>query len=61
MKPTCNTCLWFVEETEQTGPGKYSHEEAVKRGSGFCLIQDLFTEVQASDEACKDYLQEDKR
>ena len=56
MKETCGHCEWFVEETETIGD--YQHSEAVKKGSGFCLIQDLFTNVAANDEACKEFQKE---
>lgn len=54
---TCNSCTWFVEETNIIGD--YSHEEAVKIGKGFCLIKDLFTHAEANDKACADF-NEDK-
>lgn len=36
----------------------YSHEEAVRLGKGFCLVQNLFTDIQPDDAACPDF-QED--
>lgn len=53
---TCKECSWFVEETETIGV--YSHEEALKRNHGFCLIQDLFTNVEPEDRACSDFNEE---
>ena len=54
---TCNTCEWFVEETNKIGD--YQHKEAKEKGKGFCLIKDLFTYAESSDKACKEYRQED--
>ena len=51
---TCNTCQWFVAEMDGK-PGDYQHAEAVKEQKGFCLVQDLFTDVKPKDEACEDY------
>lgn len=59
MKPTCKSCANFVEETDNIG--EYSHEEAVHKGHGFCLIKDLFTQADASDEACKEYQKEGRK
>lgn len=53
---TCNTCEWFVEETETIG--NYLHSEAKRLGEGFCLLKDLFTSARASDKSCKNYLRE---
>lgn len=50
---TCNSCGWFVEETETIGD--YQHSEAVKRQRGFCLVQDLFTVVEPDCKVCKEY------
>ena len=55
---TCKECSWFVEEGEKIGD--YSHEEALKRNHGFCLIQDLFTNVEPDDKACEDFNEEKK-
>lgn len=55
-KMTCESCSWFVEETETIGD--YSHEEAVKRQHGFCLVQDLFTNVEPDDKPCEDFCEE---
>ena len=55
---TCNTCEWFVEETDTVGD--YQHTEAVKRSKGFCLVKDLFTPAMPQDKACKDYRKEDE-
>lgn len=52
MKKICNSCEWFVEETNTIGD--YQHEEAVKNQKGFCLLQDFYTMVEPSD-ACEDY------
>lgn len=49
----CNNCVWFVEETDKTGD--YSHEEAVEKGEGFCLVQNLFSDIQPDDAACADF------
>lgn len=49
----CNNCVWFVEETDTVGD--YSHEEAVKQGKGFCLVQNLFSDIQPDDYACADF------
>ncbi len=57
-KKTCNTCEWFVEEADTIG--EYSHATAKSNGRGFCLIKDLFTVQEASDEACKEYQEEYK-
>lgn len=51
-----NNCRWFVEETDTIGD--YQHEEAVRLGKGFCLIQDLFTNVEPADPACEQYVAE---
>ena len=51
---TCNTCKWFVEETDKIGD--WQHSEAVKKQKGFCLVQDLFTNVEPNDKACKRYV-----
>lgn len=59
MKKTCNTCEWFVEEIKGK-IGDYSHAEAKKQKHGFCLIKDLFTEAEPSDQACKKYQEETK-
>lgn len=53
---TCKECSWFVEEGEKIGD--YSHEEALKRNHGFCLLQDLFTNVEPDDKACEDFNEE---
>lgn len=58
MRKTCNTCEWFVEETETIG--NYSHIEAKERGRGFCLIKDLFTVQESTDSACREYEEEHK-
>lgn len=42
-----------MEETETIGD--YQHSEAVKKQKGFCLIKDLFTMQEPSDEACEDF------
>ena len=55
-KTTCESCSWFVEETETIGD--YSHEEAVKRQHGFCLVKDLFTNVEPDDKPCEDFCEE---
>lgn len=55
---TCNTCTYFVEETDEIGD--YQHAEAVKQQKGFCLMQDLFTDVKPSDKACDEYEEEEK-
>lgn len=55
-KMTCNSCGWFVEETEIIGD--WRHSEAVKKQKGFCLIQDLFTVVRPTDRACSEYTNE---
>lgn len=51
----CNNCQWFVEETEEIGD--FKHSKAVSCGKGFCLIQDLFTEVTPDTPACKFFKQ----
>lgn len=51
----CNNCVWFVKEKN----GDYSHKEAVKQGEGFCLVQNLFSDIQPDDYACADF-EEDK-
>lgn len=55
MKKTCATCQWFVEEDSN---GDYSHEKAKANGCGFCVMEDLFTDVDASFQACRDYTEE---
>lgn len=50
---TCETCIWFVEETNIIGD--WQHSEAVKQGKGFCLTKDLFTGANAKDKACDAY------
>lgn len=55
---TCNSCSWFVEETDKIGD--YSHEEAVRCGRGFCLIRDFFTMRDAEDNACRDFCEDKK-
>lgn len=52
---TCNNCQWFVEETSTIGD--YQHDEAVKRGSGFCLMLDFISEVTPDTPACEEYTQ----
>ena len=52
----CNNCEWFVEETETIGD--YQHKEAVKKGKGFCLLEDLFYDVTPDTPACEEYQQE---
>lgn len=52
----CNNCRWFVEEADTVGD--YRHEEAVRLGKGFCLIQDLFTQVEPSFPACSEYTED---
>jgi hypothetical protein len=47
----CNNCIWFVHEKDND----YSHEEAVRLGEGFCLVQNLFTDIQPDDAACPDF------
>ena len=59
MKKICNSCEWFVEETNTIGD--YRHEEAVKNQKGFCLLKDLYTMVEPSDCACEDYKSDKKR
>ncbi len=54
MRKTCNDCGWFVAETNKIG--KWSHLEAVKNQKGFCLIQDLFTEVKPIYKACDEFV-----
>lgn len=58
MEKTCNSCRWFVEETETIGD--YQHSEAVRKQSGFCLVQDLFTAVDPGYEACGEYNYEEE-
>lgn len=53
---TCNTCEWFVEETDVIGD--YQHSEAKRLGEGFCLIKDLFTYARQEDKACEEYVEE---
>jgi len=55
---TCSECQWYVEEN--TRSGRYEHEEALKQGRGFCLIQDLFTDKEPFDEACEDFKSDGK-
>ena len=55
---TCNTCEWFVEETETIVD--FSHRYAKEQGRGFCLIKDLFTMQDSTDKACKGYQEESK-
>ena len=47
----CNNCVWFVAEKN----GDFSHEEAVEKGEGFCLVQNLFSDTQPDDAACADF------
>ena len=54
---TCNSCEWFVEETDVIGD--YQHTEAKKKGRGFCLIKDLFTYAESNDKACSNYREEE--
>lgn len=56
MKRTCESCRWFVEETGINWD--YSHKEAKRLGKGFCLVQNLFTNRESGDKACKEYLEE---
>jgi hypothetical protein len=56
MMKACRMCSWFVEETDTIGD--YSHAEALKRNHGFCLVQDLFTNVEPGDRACGDFCEE---
>lgn len=51
----CNNCRYFVEEDRY---GEYSHEEAVKRGNGFCLMRDLFSNIKPDYPACNEYEEE---
>jgi hypothetical protein len=55
---TCSECQWYVEEN--TRSGRYEHEEALKQGRGFCLIQDLFTDKEPFEEACEDFKNDGK-
>lgn len=55
---TCSECQWYVEEN--TRSGRYEHEEALRQGRGFCLIQDLFTDKELFDEACEDFKSDGK-
>lgn len=55
---TCSECQWYVEEN--TRSGRYEHEEALRQGRGFCLIQDLFTDKEPFDEACEDFKNDGK-
>ena len=55
---TCSECQWYVEEN--TRSGRYEHEEALKQGRGFCLIQDLFTDKEPFEEACEDFKSDGK-
>lgn len=55
---TCSECQWYVEE--DTRSGRYEHEEALKQGRGFCLIQDLFTDKEPFEEACEDFRSDGK-
>ena len=55
---TCSECQWYVEEN--TRSGRYEHEEALKQGRGFCLIQDLFTDKEPFEEACEDFRNDGK-
>lgn len=57
MKRICEHCGWFVEETETIG--EWRHSEAVKKQKGFCLMKDLFTDVNPDDDACDDFNEED--
>ena len=52
-RPTCNTCGWFVYETDKIGD--WQHSEAVKRQKGFCLVKDLFTMCEPAQKACNEY------
>ena len=53
----CNNCQWFIEETEEVGD--YQHDEAVRCGHGFCLIRDLFTNVEPEDPACIEFKEDE--
>lgn len=54
MKETCNKCQWWVNETNI---GEYEHKEAVKENKGFCIMQDLFTYKEPTDECgCNGFL-----
>lgn len=55
---TCNTCEWFVEETDVIGD--YQHLEAKRWGFGFCLVKDLFTPAEANDKCCQNYVEENR-
>lgn len=55
---TCKTCKWFVEETDIIGD--YQHEEAVRLGSGFCLIHDFFDKKESDYPACEEYVNENE-
>ena len=54
-KTTCKTCEWFVAEKD---PGEFSHEYAKQTGVGFCVLADLFTYTEATDQACSEYQKE---
>lgn len=53
---TCETCEWFVLDKD----GEYSHEKAKLNGSGFCIMEELFVNVEASFPSCRDYQEESK-
>lgn len=57
-KRTCRTCEWFVEETVEIG--YFSHRYAKEKGSGFCVLAELFTYKEATEKACKEYQKEQK-
>lgn len=44
-------CEWWVDDNE-ADIGNYTHENAIKHDSGFCLLQDLFTKCSGK---CEDY------
>lgn len=47
----CKDCEMWVEEDEVTLDP--SHEEALRCNSGFCVLQDLYTDKKPDDE-CDD-------
>ena len=51
---TCYNCTWYVND-DVDEPDDFEHKTAQKFGCGFCLLKDLFTNVNPDDAACSDF------
>lgn len=54
METTCKNCRFFVNEAEND-IDNYTHEYALQRGEGFCLLRDFFWNVNIKTKACEEY------